>query len=333
VKLAAGDHPTAFFTGLQSCGLIWACPVCGPKIRQQRAEHIDQALQRWMDLNGPRTVAMLTLTLPHYNGERLRTVLGAVRSAFGSLVSGRAWQDDKKTYGLAHYIRSHDVTHGANGWHPHLHIILLADRPITEAEVPALRARLWRRWHRAIARLDRSTPSLEHGIDLELARSYTRVAQYACQVAGETTGSSLAMETARGDLKRSRHGGHRTPWQIAEDGVIDPNPTDAKLWREWELTMRGVQAIRWSRGLRARLMLQEAEPTDEELAAIERAGVVIGTVPEMIWRLIARRPRWRGFLRRAVELQGERGLARALALARRSLTSYRSGAGVRSPIA
>lgn len=278
----------AHYSGLQLCGSAWSCPVCAPRIRQERALELDAAGVTWIDRHGAGAVKLLTLTMPHDYGEALRDLLATIRGGFAALVSGRAWQTLKADYGLAHYVVAHDVTHGVNGWHPHLHIVLFGTRAFDVAELAALERAIWQRWSRTVAERGHRLPTREHGVKLEQARRRADVARYVCQVvtgdvAADRRAWSVAHEVARGDLKTA-HAGHQSPWQILEaiaarpradrDGVPDQARADLlELWHEWERTTRGVKAIRWSRGLRAAVALGE-ELTDEQLVAIEVGGDV-----------------------------------------------------------
>lgn len=284
VRLGGEGH-VAHYSGVQLCGHIWTCPVCSPRVRQARALDVDAAAETWLTRNGPGSVMLLTLTLPHAAGERLAAVLGAVRRAFSLLVAGRAWQQDKATFGLRHYIRAHDLTVGRNGWHPHLHILLFVGAALDADQVAALRARLYDRWRRAVMELDRDAPTAEHGINLTVARNREDVTRYVCQVVadGADGGGGVAMEVTRGDLKKSHRDGQRAPFQLLEDYAANFAMRDRGLWREYETATRGVKAIRWSNGLRAAVDLG-AELTDEQIVMEEIGGAVLHEFTPPAWR-------------------------------------------------
>ena len=257
-----------------------------------RAGDVDQAASTWLTRKGEGSVLLLTLTLPHDAGERLDLVLGAVRRAFSALVAGRAWQEDKAAFHLEHYIRAHDLTVGPKGWHPHLHILLFAGQPLDQDQVAALRARLFTRWGAAVVELDRRAPSWEYGVSLEAARSRKDVTRYVCQVVTDADGQDgpdVAMEVARGDLKSSRHYGHRSPWQVLEDYGVTHTDRDRQLWQEYEKATRGVKAIRWSNGLRAAVELG-AELTDEQIVMEEIGGQVLHEFTPAGWRAVRDAP-------------------------------------------
>lgn len=278
----------AHYSGLQTCGAIWTCPVCSPKIRQLRAVDADRACVSWLEQRGAGSLLLLTLTLPHDAGERLADVLASTRRAFSTLVSGRAWQQDKKSFGLRYYIRAHDVTVGPNGWHPHLHLLFFVDCALSADQLDKLRARLFQRWAGAVESLDRRAPTYTHGVVLEAARSRADAARYVCQVVtGENDHAQpVAYELARGDLKTSRHAGHRTPWQVLQDYSANHLERDRQLWQEYEKATRRVNAIRWAVGLRAAVGLADDDQTDEELAMQEVGGDVLYTFAPNQWRAL-----------------------------------------------
>ena len=295
----------AHFAGVQLCGSIWICPVCGPYIRQRRAVEVDRACAWWLDRYGTGAVMLLTLTLPHDVGDSLRSVLSAVRAAFSALVAGKGWQTDKARFGLAHYIRAHDCTHGKNGWHFHVHVLLFGERKLSEHELMALETALHRRWAGAVTRCGFREPSEEHGVRLEQARNGSDIARYVCQVVvgdNEDRPRAVAFEVARGDLKTSRHDGHRTPWEIlaafAESGDCD----DLTLWHEWERHTRGVHAMQWSKGLHK--LVDVEEQTDEELRAVEVGGELVYIFGEGEWYVVSRH---RGARARVLQLAEDEG--------------------------
>jgi hypothetical protein len=294
----------AHFCHVMMCGRVWLCPVCGPKIRQKRATDLDLACSRWMERYGVGSVMLLTLTMPHDFGDDLGPLLKTIGASFTGLVAGRAWQDDKREFGLAHWVRAHDVTVGKNGWHPHLHIVLFCRAPLNPGQLALLEDRLYWRWVRLITGGGHRQPSREHGIRLEQARNREDAARYVCQVVTGDDDRSfpVALEVARGDLKSSTHLGHRTPWQVLADFTDSGDLSDLALWHVWERATDRVQAIRWSAGLRAEVALGKEE-SDEEVVEAVVGGEAVYTFSMEQWRLLCRT---RG-ARAAVLAQAEQG--------------------------
>lgn len=321
----------AHYAGLQVCGLVWLCPVCAPKIRAARALEIDQTLAVWLDRHGAGSVQLWTFTEPHTMGEPLKELRETVRSAYRALCSGRAWMSVKKSFGLAHVIVALDVTVGPNGWHPHLHVIVLGERALTDTEMRALRSIVFQRWSDALMARGRVAPHPVHGLDMERARSRKDIGRYVCQVIGETDDDSrawgIAQETARTDLKKSREHGHRTPWQLLEDiaaryrgagewtDELDAaDDADRALWDEWEKGMKGVHSITMSRGLRKSVGLGELA-SDEALAEAEVGGVkVYDFGSRRAWHCVRVTRGAAVRVLRVAERHGERGVSRVVHL-------------------
>lgn len=138
----------AHMSGVQSCGSIWACPVCAAKVRERRASEIPRAALAHMTAGG--SVYMATLTARHRIGHRLAPLLSTVIGGFRQkLISGRAWITERQALGVVGTIRSTEVTYGGNGWHPHLHVLVFCagtPHPVDLARAIDRWDRAWRDW-------------------------------------------------------------------------------------------------------------------------------------------------------------------------------------------
>ena len=265
----------AHFGNVALCGNVWSCPTCSPRIRHERALEVDRACREWIAAHGKGSVLLLTLTMPHDWGEPLHETLSTVRGANRRVWSGRARHEERELFGLAHFIRAHDCTVGPNGWHPHIHALLFTERVLNNSEVATLRQRLHLRWVSAIVRRGRRAPSSDCGTVLEAAQTVPQVSRYIAQVVGAASPntSRASFEIMRGDLKRSRIQGHRTPWQVLEDFAAFGDEGDLHLFNEWEQATRGVHAMQWSRGLRQ--LAGVVCKSDDEIVAEEIGGEVV----------------------------------------------------------
>lgn len=296
----------AHYAGLASCGSIWACPVCSAKIRAGRADEIAQGAAAW-DQAG-NSVYMVTLTAPHDMGMRLGALLPVIADSFRRVIAGRAWLRVKAAAGVAGTIRSVEITHGVNGWHPHLHVLVFCRGDPGAEGLAALGVHVRAQWHKAITGAGYRAPSDAHGVVIERCASAAEAGAYIAK--SQDTGRSPGNELARGDLKRGRSG-HRTPFEILEDFRWTGDAADRGLWRTYERATKGHQAITWSKGLR-RLLAVEAR-SDDELAAAEVGGTPLAVIDLAAWRRVAAVPGLPALLLDAAEQGGAAAVLAELA--------------------
>lgn len=277
----------AHYSGLQSCGSIWVCPVCAPRIREERAREIEAGLASHFATGG--SAGFLTLTLPHDQGDALGDLLDALMRSWGRETGSRGWRKDRQEFGVIGFVRSTEVTCGPNGWHPHLHVLLLTETPLSAERWEQFAARIFPRWERAVVRAGYRAPERHFiegqwrgGLTVSAVRSASEVASYTSKVQGLGEGWGAGREVARHDLKLGRSGRHRAPFQIARDAVDGGEAADVARWCEYVRGMHGRRAIEWSRGLRDRLGLGEGR-TDEEIAAEEIGGEVVLVLSRDEW--------------------------------------------------
>jgi len=307
------DGVSAGLAGLLTCGRVWLCPVCASKIAYTRQTDLEGGIRTWAATGG--SFVMLTLTMQHHRGDRLRHLWDGLSTAWRLFVSDGSAKRLRKSIGERGYHRTTEVTYGANGWHVHLHVLLFIEgRPgdLTSADAGG---RLVARWQAAVE--SAGYRAVVEAQDWKILRgnadALASIAGYV--VKGEyverTTdmgrnSRSVAMEMTRADLKRARRASSRTPFQILADLVDEVEATgcidtaDAQLWSEWEAASAGRRQQVWSRGMRQRLGL-DAELTDEEAAALEVEGEDLIEIPAESWRVICDDPALHAALLGAVE--------------------------------
>jgi len=270
----------AFTSGLQTCGSIWACPICSYKIRVKRAAEIATAIARHRANGG--TVLLLTLTTQHSFGEALDDVWSAVQGAWQYITSHSRYRALRDRLGIG-FVRTVEVMFGVNGWHPHLHVLLFIDTPVDPFDTPdeyreiaQVFHDLWvRRMETKHARDVRSSV----GVDLRPVKDdgADGVGMY-CTKAG--------YEVALADGKAGRTSTSRHPFAIAHDAVETGDVAEIKLFREWVRSSHGRRMWTWSQGLRQKLRLG-VEKSDEELAAEAEISVErICTISPTLWKAI-----------------------------------------------
>jgi hypothetical protein len=115
------------------------------------------------------------------------------------------------------------------------------------------------------------------------------------------------------------------PEQAADDAclVISEIPSDWRLFEEW-LRVQGRRTLEWSRGLRARLLPDEQERTDEELAEESHPAEDVAVLEADVWLEVVRRGLNVAVLA-AVEAQALGGLVVLLRAAGLDVVAAREG--------
>lgn len=300
VKVADG---VGHFSGLQLCGSISACPVCGAKIRERRASEIRQAGDRWLSddelvLKRPagkglvtlpvgRSLLFLTLTMPHDAGDALEATWDTIGDGWRHLLSGRQGQALGSTFGVVGKVTAREVTWSpANGWHPHLHVLLFLDRVLEDDELVALRGNLFSRWSKFMTMRGWRAPHERFGVDLQRVEQAGALGDYlvkATGVGGDEWG--VGRELTRADLKRGSSGSV-TPWELLGLAMRDGDCGALGLWQTWERVARGRQIITWSAGLKA--CVSVVELTDDEVVDEDQGGEVVAMIGRPLWAWVCR---------------------------------------------
>lgn len=84
--------------GLVTCGSVWACPVCAAKVAARRADELADVMR--FALKRGCTATMVTLTMRHHKGQRLKDCWDAVSGGWHAVTSGKQWVADSQVFGL-----------------------------------------------------------------------------------------------------------------------------------------------------------------------------------------------------------------------------------------
>ncbi len=275
----------AWFQGVVHCGSVWGCPVCARKIGEHRREEMQQAIDAAIGARGG--VALLTFTFSHQIFHKINDLMPRLAHALRLLKSGRKWQALKEEYGIYGSVRALEVTHGKNGWHPHVHEIEFFERPLNDDQHVKLQDDLFSLWRAACIKAGLGVPTREHGIDVRRA---SHAAKYVSKW-------GFASEVTRPASKRGWSGS--TPWQILEDAHAGSELAE-RLFLEFFGAFKGRRQLFWSKGLRERLGLGE-ELSDEQQAELELVreedvAVDVVDIDAALWKYICRIPRAREVL-------------------------------------
>jgi len=305
-ELWRGDGGHVQVRGVTRCGSPWECPTCASRVGRQRAAELDELANRHRATGGE--IYHLTLTVAHDAGLALKPLRAHVARAWRSCVAGQPWKRMCFRLGISGFVRALDVTvGGANGWHPHLHVLVFTDRPASETQLLELHEWIYARWTRAVVRPVKGLPegknqlrppSAERGVVLRVAVLASYLAEASICWSDE-----LASET----MKQARMPGHFTPWQLLHRLALGEFPDARSLrralawWMEWAAGMRGARQLTYSKGLRERYGLRG--PEDDAAAVDAQMALELGEAPRI--RFLVPSWEWNHVVRQSPSLQSE----------------------------
>lgn len=220
----------ASYRGLMTCDSPWLCPLCTRRRAAQLGAQLGRTMTTAIEQGGACMVGIFTVR--HHAGDRLGELLDALIGSWS-----RMWQSGarraylRETFGFVGAVRCVEVTHGANGWHPHIHAVVVTSRRLSREDSAELAELLRLEWDAAVRRVfGRTTSAAANG--WRPVRTPAAAASYAFKAAWETVGAGGK------DGRRNS----RTPFQMLDD----MNSGDARalaLWDEYEAATTGRRAL------------------------------------------------------------------------------------------
>lgn len=297
VDIVVSAEGEAHYGGLMVCGNPWVCPVCAPIIRAKRAEEVRSVAKGVLGDGG--SIVFVTTTIPHDFVDDLKPMWEAISSGWRYLFSVRKWHGDSKKeavsklvpdvgmageLGYIGQVRAFEVTHGGNGFHPHVHALLCFDRDLDADDEEALFGYILRRWQKRIKAKGYRSPSARHGVLIERVRTVDELGNYLTKVEGlESLQADIGMELT--GVGKTAKGKNRSPWQILWSFHDTGDMADADLFRTFAKASKGRASLYISPNLR-KLYLQEEEQTDEAIAAADVGGEVVAKIDGTAWKLL-----------------------------------------------
>ena len=267
--------------GLVRCHSVWSCPMCAPEIRYLRGLEISGALE--LHLSEDRGATFGTATLPHGVSDRLKVTYSAVATAWRKVNDNRAVRRFREAHGYWGFCRTCEVTHGANGWHPHVHWLDFFEEALSEEERREYEAVLFSAWRSAVVGLGLAEPSRAHGVKVARVRTQATVGEYLVKCDPKWAGLELTTLTT----KQARHTS-KGPFDILWLWQNVPDAVWWTLWNEYEQGTRGRRMLAWSNGLRDRIGVVAEEPDPEV------GGTLLGVVSAEAHRRLTEVGKWRG---------------------------------------
>lgn len=279
----------AFYGNLVVCGSVWQCPVCAAKISELRKKELRCAVDGHLKTG---KLAMLTLTFSHQKSDRLKETLAKFSKAVDRFRSGKRYARVMKEMGLIGTIRSFEITYGANGWHPHIHILMFYTN---EIELEEVEDELMDLWSLALS-----------STGLSANRKYGLTLQDAKKASDYVSKWGVEHEMTKSHSKTGKQGG-MTPFDLLREFLATGDKSMLGLFQEYAEAVKKKRQLIWSKGLKAMFLLEEK--TDEQLANEKtEEAELIGTIEDEVWKWIARAEK-RGQFLRLVEQHGDIELA------------------------
>jgi len=209
-------------------------------------------------------------------------------------------------------IAAKEITYGYNGYHPHSHDLEFYEHELSLADFAALSTVYYEYLNRFYEQYGFDGLSRLHGVRIEQVQlEGVALANYVAKLQEGAIRLHTAQELTRWDLKQGR-AGSLMPFDILAGFFETGDMELLDLWHEYERETFGRSVIRFTKGLRARLLPHEAEKTDEELAALAVVGVEVVRFAGWFYRKIARIPGLEGRVLKALDTGGLEALVELL---------------------
>lgn len=273
------------YSGVQTCGSVWACPICTAKISERRKLEARTALDTHLAAGGG--LEMVTLTFPHGRLDVLKELMTNLRQSLIVFKRGRDYRKAQEVFEVMGSIRALEVTWGErNGWHPHIHEIWFFAKPLTVGQRRLLTTALYAGWSSACVKSGLPRPNRQRGVHLQPAKS---AADYISKWGVEPRWEA-ASELTKHHAKKSQDAKGRTPFDLLRD-YADGNKRAGALFANFVEVFSGMRFRQnyWSPGLKAAFGV--AELSDEEIKDLqENPSVEICKMTVFEWRTVLKLP-------------------------------------------
>jgi hypothetical protein len=245
--------------------------VCSFKILTERALEIGAVLGQ--AVNEGYSLAFGTLTMRHTRDQSLKDLWDAAGRGWQRAISGKHWVAEKSAAGVEGWVRVWEVTTGRNGWHVHVHFVMVLKPGATAADLEGVVGPMFERWSRGLTASGLSAPR-RVGQDWHLvagAEASNELANYLFKLveSGDPVdqAAGLGRELTQTMPGRSRSDlATRPVWSLLDE-ASDGDADAMHRWLEWEKGSHNRRQVGWSQGLRKRFAPELVDVTDECIAA------------------------------------------------------------------
>ena len=304
------SYKSASYSNLQLCDSKWICPVCSEISANQRKEELKEDLIL-LEKRG-FYAHMLTLTVPHSRDDSLEDTLSKLSKAKSKLFKdGLVLQNEG-------HITSLEVKYSSeNGWHPHLHLIVITDKKYSEHEIKGTlgvnpknfgvlgyEKMIGMQWQKYCKSVGLKEPSLRHGVDLK--RGYDDKKHSTDDLIDYILKDDLSYEMTKSHTKIGKYNTDSvTPFQLALLAENEEeNSPFAVLFREYAKAIKGKnngkkspKLVKLLKKIKSEILEDDSE---DDTASIE-LPVLVYELQEKEWRVLCSDHESKGILLTLIE--------------------------------
>ena len=254
------------FDGIMACGSVWLCPVCSPRISQERRRELLNATKRKNFFP-----VMVTATLKHEKTDALSHLFQVLNGSLKRMKSGRVWQRFSEKYGIRAFVSAHEDRYSyTTGWHPHKHIVFFLEKPVNIDEFKREIVAIYTR------QVEKSGGYASQFHSMDVQAGSDAFEKYI-------TKDELPYELLGEYYKTSTHS--FSVWELAV--LAGEGDVQARMaFLEYANATHGKRKFVYSHG--GKKILGIDEKTDEQLANEEPESVEITRIPRASWLIVLR---------------------------------------------
>lgn len=226
-----------YYKGLFLCHSIHACPLCSSHILYNRSLEIKEAVDHHKG-----SIFLVTLTLAHKRDESTKSVLSSLKKAVRRLKASTAWNN----LPMSGHITSTEVTYGASGPHPHIHMLLFMEAELDKSMIKSEISSIWKK---CLSYEDRRCIE-DIGFDI---RDGSKASNYLSKWGLSEEISLSYMKSGKMSL---------TPWEILFIASISScllqKDKAYEVFREYYYAFKGTKKITWSPELKKQLLFDKS---------------------------------------------------------------------------
>lgn len=307
----SGNDGRAYFTNIIQCNAPHVCITCNNRIMSKRSLEVAQGYDYFVnELHG--FVPMLTLTIPHKSGGDLDRQLKLINQAYKRLMDDRIMREVWELVGKVGAIKGNEYSYGDNGHHNHIHSLIFLEKshhdvmlPITRWTTPKRKGML--RLLTSKQEQQHIDQGLQHTITYQSVENFIKfywvklcrevglgmasLERGAVFSEGDNVKSYIAKHKSAQEITNSRDkkakNGNRNQWELLLD-YQNGDIQAGEIFKEYAAAFSGANILRWSRGLKDLLLIDEV--ADEGIKDVDEEveHEVLEEITPDIWQIIKR---------------------------------------------